>query len=422
MNQFTMFFLAFQLIGTLILMITMDAILIESKGIKYKVLYYTIHLFINTFVFLVVKIPIIQFITTSAAIYLLTYAYVCNTSMRIDAAIIILTTLTVSEFLMVLISGVFDFYWYRTPQIDTYFAFILVLILRLLIYFLVKRYKIYGIKNIEKNPRRIMLILPYILVTVLTIIMTQSLEHPITRLLIGSLGLMIIIIILYSYSLIIKSTKDKYEMEFIRIQNELYKKELDLLNYQNEKTMKLRHDFKNMVIMINDLVEGNKIDEIQQVLNKYYISELGTSYVNTSNRDVDSLLNYKIGEMKNQDIKPNLDILVPATPFIDAYDFFVLLGNLLDNAIEANLKLKVNRWIDIRIALKEQLLIIEVTNPVKHDLEIKDAKYITTTKNDTGHGYGLKSIDEIVKKYNGSFVLEQDDRTINAKIKLIVNT
>lgn len=243
MNQFTMFFLAFQLIGTLILMITMDAILIESKGIKYKVLYYTIHLFINTFVFLVVKIPIIQFITTSAAIYLLTYAYVCNTSMRIDAAIIILTTLTVSEFLMVLISGVFDFYWYRTPQIDTYFAFILVLILRLLIYFLVKRYKIYGIKNIEKNPRRIMLILPYILVTVLTIIMTQSLEHPITRLLIGSLGLMIIIIILYSYSLIIKSTKDKYEMEFIRIQNELYKKELDLLNYQNEKTMKLRHDF-----------------------------------------------------------------------------------------------------------------------------------------------------------------------------------
>lgn len=163
--------------------------------------------------------------------------------MRIDAAIIILTTLTVSEFLMVLISGVFDFYWYRTPQIDTYFAFILVLILRLLIYFLVKRYKIYGIKNIEKNPRRIMLILPYILVTVLTIIMTQSLEHPITRLLIGSLGLMIIIIILYSYSLIIKSTKDKYEMEFIRIQNELYKKELDLLNYQNEKTMKLRHDF-----------------------------------------------------------------------------------------------------------------------------------------------------------------------------------
>lgn len=105
MNQFTMFFLAFQVIGTLILMLTMDAILIESKGIKYKVLYYTIHLFINTLVFLLVKIPIIQFITTSASIYLLTYVYVCDISMRIDTAIIILTTLTVSEFLMVLISG-----------------------------------------------------------------------------------------------------------------------------------------------------------------------------------------------------------------------------------------------------------------------------------------------------------------------------
>lgn len=421
MNQFTAFFLAFQLIGTLILMLTMDAILIESKGIKYKVLYYAINLFINTLVFLFVKKPVIQFITTFATIYLLTYAYVCDTSMRIDAAIIILTILAVSEFVVFLLVGVFDLYWYRLSQIEPYFAFMLVLVFRLLIYLLVKRYKIYGIKNIEKNPRRIMLILPYILITVLTIIMTQSLEHPITRLLMGSLGLMIIIIILYSYSLIIKSTKDKYEMEFIRIQNDLYEKELDLVNYQNEKTMKLRHDFKNMVIMINDLAEGNKIDEIQQVLNKYYISELGTSYVNTSNKDVDSLLNYKMGEMKKQDIKPNLDILVPANQFMDAYDLFVLLGNLIDNAIEANLKLRDNRWIDIRIVLKEQLLIIGVSNPVNHDLEIKDAKYITTTKNDTGHGYGLKSIDEIVKKYNGTFVLGQNDHALNAKIKLIIN-
>ncbi len=177
-----------------------------------------------------------------------------------------------------------------------------------------------------------------------------------------------------------------------------------------------------MVLKINDLAEGNKIDKIQQVLNKYYISQLEKSYVNTSNSDVDSLLNYKIDEMKKQDIKYNLDILVPATQFMDAYDFFVLLGNLIDNAIEANLQIRDNRWINIRIVLKEQLLIIEVSNPVNRELEIKDGKHIATTKDDLGHGYGLKSIDEIVKKYNGSFVLEQDDHTINAKIKLILNT
>lgn len=422
MNQFTIFFLIFQVFGTLILMVTMDAILVESKGIKYKILYYSIHLFINTLIFLFVKKPIIQFITSSSTIYLLTYSYICDTSLKIDAVIIILTTLAVSEFLMVLSVGVFNMYWYRTSQLDTYLAFILVLIIRLLIYFLIQRFKIYGIKNIEKNSRRIMLILPYILVTVLTIIMTQSIEHPLTRLLIGLLGLVIVVIILYSYSLLIKSTKDKYQLEFIGLQNELYKKELDLVNYQNEKTMKLRHDFKNMVVKINDLAVINKIDEIQQELNKYYLSVLEETYVNTTNRDVDSLLNYKISEMKKQDIKYNLDILVPASQFMEAYDFFVMLGNLLDNAIEANLKLSHNRWIDVRIALKEQLLIIEVSNPVNRDLEIIDSKYIKTIKEGIGHGYGLKSIYEIAEKYNGTFVLEQNDHTIYAKIKLFINT
>ncbi len=244
MNQFTLFFLAFQVIGTLILMLTMDTILIESKGIKYKILYYTVHLLINTFTFLLVKNPIIQFATNLTTLYLLTYSYKSDSYMRIDATIIVLTILSVSEFLVFLLVGIFDLYWYRRSQIDTYSAFILVLVLRLLLYLIIKRFKIYGIKNIEKNPRRIMLVLPYVLVTALTIIMTQSLEHPMTRLLMGSLGLVIVIIILYSYSLIIKSTKDKYQLDLIRIQNELYRKELDLVHYQNEKTMKLRHDFK----------------------------------------------------------------------------------------------------------------------------------------------------------------------------------
>ena len=86
-----------------------------------------------------------------------------------------------------------------------------------------------------------------------------------------------------------------------------------------------------------------------------------------------------------------------------------MLGNLLDNAIEACVKLPDQnaRFIRIYIGLHKQLFYISVSNSMGSEVKKTGIKYLTTKNSDT-HGFGLVRVDKIVEKYNG-FVNRQHE-------------
>ncbi len=94
---------------------------------------------------------------------------------------------------------------------------------------------------------------------------------------------------------------------------------------------------------------------------------------------------------------------------IDTMDLCSLLGNSLDNAIEAVSKIPdpEKRLIDLRITQKENLVIYNIRNYTEAQPELENGALPKSTKQDTSrpHGYGLRSIEQIAKRYNATMNL-----------------
>jgi sensor histidine kinase regulating citrate/malate metabolism len=88
--------------------------------------------------------------------------------------------------------------------------------------------------------------------------------------------------------------------------------------------------------------------------------------------------------------------------FMAPVDLYTLFGNALDNAIEANRKLDAaGRFIELQIYKKKGLVMVQIANPFCGTLAMEGALPRTTKEDKNRHGFGVKSIREIIEKYDG---------------------
>lgn len=207
---------------------------------------------------------------------------------------------------------------------------------------------------------------------------------------------------------------------------DLNKKELDivLLNNKiehNEEVMKfqqeiynLRHDMKHLLL----LKESNNKDLIEDLVPTYSnkINQLPFSY-NTSSK----ILNYVLKVKKEEALLNNIDFTVATnivdTIHIEDIDLYLLLMNLLDNAIE---NIGGNRQIKITISTTSNSLIIKSINSTSPTLPSM-RQDISSKKKEDGHGLGLKTMRNIAKKYNGSIVIAQKQNEFVVDIELKIS-
>ena len=97
--------------------------------------------------------------------------------------------------------------------------------------------------------------------------------------------------------------------------------------------------------------------------------------------------------------------------FMDEIDLYTLLGNALDNAIEANEKIAdvAKRWISIQIQNKKGIILVEIVNPFVGSIKLKNGLPITSKGDKLSHGYGTQSIRSIVEKYNGQMTIKTEN-------------
>lgn len=94
-----------------------------------------------------------------------------------------------------------------------------------------------------------------------------------------------------------------------------------------------------------------------------------------------------------------------------------LFGNLIDNAIEASKKLKTEeKKIYITIEKKKQMIYIEVKNSIKEEPIKRNNKFITSKEDKNLHGYGLKSVQRIVEKYDGIIKYETENKIFTTSL------
>ena len=102
---------------------------------------------------------------------------------------------------------------------------------------------------------------------------------------------------------------------------------------------------------------------------------------------------------------------------ISLIDVAIILGNALDNAIEATEKTNnVKKEIDVTINIKNDLVIITIRNPVENDVDTDHL--VSSKRNDGSFGYGLSSMRSIATKYNGEVLLLCKDNIFQTTIYL----
>lgn len=196
-------------------------------------------------------------------------------------------------------------------------------------------------------------------------------------------------------------------------------KEIDYILEQNRIQI---HDMRHHLIILKEYAVRKEYSEIDNYLNQ--LLERSTEVQEkkwTQIHNLDIILCEKVKEAEKENIQFDVkaDILT-RLPFQEI-ETSALIGNLLDNAIEAcRNKEKGEKKITIEIRQKKEFLFITVTNSIGCRPKEKYGKLVSSKKDKSIHGYGLKSVDRIVKKYNGFFEYEIKDEKFIARL-LVLN-
>ncbi|MDE6386649.1 MAG: GHKL domain-containing protein [Lachnospiraceae bacterium] len=226
-----------------------------------------------------------------------------------------------------------------------------------------------------------------------------------------SIGLLVAnFLMLYLYNLLLHSISQQYEMEMLKTQLQAYTNQLNVILRGEEKIKALRHDIKHH---LNELMLLANIHEVAEI--QAYIDEMKSFLQNpdeivaSGNLEIDSVLNFMLQkaekELKTVDVKVMLPEKVR-----HSFDINVLLGNLLENAIEAASKTE-NKYLSVHITLKRGILKVKIENSFEsarilcEEQQGKDTVLKTTKPFTKQHGIGLKNVKRIVEKYNGTMAV-----------------
>ncbi|WP_417337672.1 sensor histidine kinase [Evtepia gabavorous] len=203
------------------------------------------------------------------------------------------------------------------------------------------------------------------------------------------------------------------------IQQELMETHYREMEHMYREMRGWRHDFRNHIQLLKTYAQKGDLYAVRS-----YLTELEDDLkrvdpaVKTGNPMADAILNSKISLAKAQAIPVRVDAHIPVKLSISDLDLCVILGNLFDNAMEANLQLpEGQRMIRIYMDTKGNQLYISFTNLAPGGKQEKVNGRFSTTKG-KGHGYGLARIDTVVKRLGGYLRRASEEGAFTTEILL----
>lgn len=226
----------------------------------------------------------------------------------------------------------------------------------------------------------------------------------------------LIFVLLYYYNLI---QNVRFEKELVEIQNEQQRIYFKGLLEKEEETRRFRHDIINDLLEIKNYSEKKdylKLDNyLQDVLGE--IIDISDSYYDVGNDIVNTVLNYYLKPLKNN-YEIQVDGYMGNPVSIDERDICVVCANLIKNSAEAVQKVKQGSII-FSVNQGKQFISIMVRNTYDGKLtKDKNGEIITQKKDKKNHGVGINAVKRVVKKYEGKYETNIDEKMYCVKIFL----
>ncbi len=226
-------------------------------------------------------------------------------------------------------------------------------------------------------------------------------------------------LIIYLKDCLVELFDSKEQANLIEKEKEYYMREAMLIQEKQDLERQFRHDWKNRIQVLQGIAEQENVQllyeyvsEIENKANEYQV------YSNTGNLLIDSIINSKLDNARKKKIEIEASVMLPANLSINTDDIIVILGNLLDNAIEACERLKEFRTISFLMKYEGGCILINIKNSFDEVIRTSEDEFVTRKEDKELHGIGLKSVRNTIEKYNGILEILAEENLFSVDVMM----
>ena len=201
---------------------------------------------------------------------------------------------------------------------------------------------------------------------------------------------------------VLSNRQNKELQSFMYMQKEQYDYQLQ----QSVAIRRFKHDLTNHIGVLRELMNQKKLEEARGYIDTIWnIQDEFELKIHTGDSFLDVIMNYYLYIATKENIKFTVSGKVTAITYIEMFDITTLMGNVLQNAIEATKKTNVPK---IRVELIEHKneIFIAVSNSVVEKVNTNNNYLKTSKKDKANHGFGFKNIIATVEKYQGEYYMD----------------
>ena len=231
--------------------------------------------------------------------------------------------------------------------------------------------------------------------------------------------LIINVVVASLYKKLLNEQKDKLEKTMMDQQNKAYANELSLLKQTSRQIRSLRDDMKRHISTVEGLYRSGNIAELDSYLDGFVTQvEQTRKYLNTGFAELDSILNYKLSAAEGAGIAVETSVVVPDSLAVEPFDLNVILGNLLDNAVEGALRCQDKKLV-LNLRFDRGVFYIDIQNTYDGVVNQKSGgAYLTRKEQADLHGLGLLAVRRAVEKYNGHMEITHTEKHFSVRVML----
>ena len=379
---------------------------------------YLLYFVSTSLAFLFLNIPIVILIIYLSLLFIITLNYESSMIRRITAIACTYLFIIFVDFLIYFIFTDYPIQLFELTEQPDLFAYSIGALLLFTVGILLRSFR-----NIRRNIITLpvfwvsALVIP-VFSTVLIILTSMHLPQN-TAIAVVFITFTINVFTFYLQDTLSAAYQDKLKSMLHAQEKEYYFSQCQLMQESVERVKSMRHDMKLHLATLKDYTADNKAatDYLNHLLWDIGMSEV---YSDTGNIAFDSIINFKLKNAKEDNIKLDIKIFIPPALNMEVADVVTILGNLLDNALDAVAKVE-EKIIKLEIAFDKGGLFINIDNSFDGKVKYTEG-IVASLKTGDGHGHGLKNIRKSVEKYNGHIDISHEKNIFSVGILLYVGS